>query len=541
MATRPAAPSIAGSNWCGADGGINGAGNERGQVKFSPIFAGLAGLVLLFAPGLATAKQLAVVVGNDVYAEVTPLTAGVNDARAMTDRLQRVGFEVELVENGTKRQMSRAFSKIEAKVEPGDTVVFHYSGHGFEIDGQNWLLPIDVPAAREGEAGLVKDEAFNAAEVIDRFRGKGAGRVIAILDACRNNPFAKPGTRALSGGRGLARMDAAGGVFIMFSAGAKQEALDKLTPSDPEKTSIFVRSFLPLIERKDMTLIDMAKEAQERVRTLALSVGHEQIPAYYDGIVGRVTLTGAPTVSPVVKTDVTAARPEGDAAADSVPAKPAAVASRPIEVAPEVTSPEIEACDRAAAAPRDPDKPANIPGIDYEALAAQSGILACRKAAEIPGAPRRILFQLGRSYAKLGNKRDGVLNYIKATELKHPIAMYNLGVLHLKGGDGVKQDYGLARVMFESAASAGVDEALNQVGSLYENGQGGPRDYKKALFYYRRAIELGNASATSSLGAMYLFGHGVAKDGRKACELFGQSATLGNAAGTANVRKFCRG
>ena len=85
--------------------------------------------------------------------------AGVNDARAMKNGLQSVGFEVERVENGTKRQMSRAFAKVEGKIEPGDTVVFHFSGHGFEIDGQNWLLPIDVPAAREGEAGLVKDEA----------------------------------------------------------------------------------------------------------------------------------------------------------------------------------------------------------------------------------------------------------------------------------------------------------------------------------------------------------------------------------------------
>jgi tetratricopeptide (TPR) repeat protein len=441
---------------------------------------------------------------------------------------------VELVENGTKRQMSRAFATVEAKIEPGDTVVFHFSGHGFEIDGQNWLLPIDVPAAHEGEAGLVKDEAFNAAEVIDRFRSKGAGRVIAVLDACRNNPFAKSGTRALSGSRGLARMDASGGVFIMFSAGAKQEALDRLSPADPEKTSIFVRSFLPLIPRNDLTLIDIAKETQERVRSLASSVGHDQIPAYYDGIVGRVTLTGTPTVSPVAKPDVVAAA--------SPPAKPVVVASRPIEVttAAEVTSPEIEACDRAAASPRDPDKPVNIPGIEYEALAAQAGILACRKASEIPGAPRRVFFQLGRSYGKLGNKRDAVLNYIKATELKQPLAMHNLGVLHLKG-DGVKQDYGLARVMFESAAAAGVDESLYQIGALYEAGKGAPRDYAKAMFYYNKAVEMGNASATSSIGALYLKGFGVPKDARKACELFRESATMGNAAGATNARKFCRG
>ena len=496
------------------------------------LFSLVSAAFLLLAPSIATAKQLAVVVGNDSYAEVPQLSSGVNDARAIRDSLQSVGFDVELVENGTKRQMSRAFSKVESKVEPGDTLVFHFSGHGFEIDGQNWLLPIDVPAAREGEAGLVKDEAFNAADIIERFRTKGAGRVIAVLDACRNNPFAKTGTRALSGTRGLARMDASGGVFIMFSAGAKQEALDRLSPADPVKTSIFVRSFLPLIPRNDMTLIDIAKETQERVRELARSVGHEQIPAYYDGIVGRVTLTGAPTVTPVTKADVPAARPP-----EAAPAK-AAATTQQVATEPEVTSPEIEACDRAAASPRDPDKPANIPGVEPEALAAQAGILACRKAVEIPGAPRRMFFQLGRSYGKLNNFRDAIVYYIKAVDLKHPVAMHNLAALNAEG-KGVRQDYSTARVLYESAAAAGIDESLNQVGRLYEMGLGAPRDYSKALFYYRKAVEAGNAAAHSRLGAMYVNGLGVPKDNNKACELFRAGATMGSPDAATNARRFC--
>lgn len=494
------------------------------------LFLGAAlSAMLMLAPSALAAKQLAVVIGNNAYVEVTPLVAAVNDARAMTQGLQAVGFDVELVENGTKRQISRALSKVEAKVEPGDTLVFHYSGHGFEIDGQNWLLPIDVPAAREGEAGLVKDEAFNAADIIERFRTKGAGRVVAILDACRNNPFAKTGTRALSGSRGLARMDASGGVFIMFSAGAKQEALDSLSASDPEKTSIFVRSFLPLIPRNDMTLIDIAKETQERVRGLAQSVGHEQIPAYYDGIVGRVTLTGAPSVAPVVtKQDVIAARQPD----------PVRVKSTPATAAVEVTSPEIEACDRAAASPRDVDKPANMPGVEYEALAAQAGVFACRKAADISGAPRRIFFQLGRSYGKMGNGHDAILNYIKASDLKHPGAMHNLALLNLEG-KGVKKDYSTARVLFESAAAAGIDESLNQVGRMYELGLGAPRDYSKAMFYYQKAIDGGNAAANFRLGAMYVNGLGVAKDNRRACDLFHTGASLGSPDASKNYSRFC--
>jgi hypothetical protein len=279
-----------------------------------------------------------------------------------------------------------------------------------------------------------------------------------------------------------------------------------------------------------MTLIDIAKETQERVRGLAVSVGHDQIPAYYDGIVGRVTLTGAATVTPVTKADVAPA--QRMEAAPSRPTEPART------VTPEVTSPEIEACDRAAASPRDRDKPASIPGVEYEALAAQSGILSCRKAVDVPGAPRRVFFQLGRSYAKVRNDRDAIANYIKGADLKHPPAMHNLGIMNLEG-KGIRRDYSTARVLFESAGAEGVDESYNQVGRLYELGLGTPRDYSKAMFYYRKAIEAGNAGANSRLGAMYVNGLGVAKDNRKACELFSAGATSGNQDASTNYRRFC--
>lgn len=103
------------------------------------------------------ANRVALVVGNNDYAEVPKLAAAVNDARAIRGALEARGFDVVLVENGSKLQISRAIASVEGKIQPGDAVVFHFAGHGFEIDGQNWLLPVDVPAAREGEASLVKD------------------------------------------------------------------------------------------------------------------------------------------------------------------------------------------------------------------------------------------------------------------------------------------------------------------------------------------------------------------------------------------------
>jgi hypothetical protein len=323
----------------------------------------------------------------------------------------------------------------------------------------------------------------------------------------------------------------------MFSAGAKQEALDRLSNSDPEKTSIFVRSFLPLLDRSDMTLIDMAKETQERVRELARSVGHDQTPAYYDGIVGRVTLTGLPLVAN--------AAPRSDVAridaAPPVRTTPQADAPRPnvtASLSRDVSTPEIEACDRAAASPFDTEKPMNIPGVEYKEMAGQSGVLACLKAAEVAGTPRRIFFELGRAYGKIGNGRDAAKNYAKAAELKHPIAMHNLGVLYLNG-NGVERDYSAARVWFEMAAQAGITESLREVGILYETGKGAPRDYHKAMFYYQKGVEAGEASAHSNLGSMYLKGLGIPKNQRRACELYSAGSSMGNPDAAANYRKFC--
>lgn len=561
----------------------------------------IAGIVLsavaaIVLPAAAQAKQLAFVVGNDAYQEISPLSAGVNDARAMSAALKRAGFEIELVENGTQRQISRALAAVEGRIAPGDTVLFHYSGHGFEIDGQNWLLPVDVPAAREGEAGLVKDAAFNAAEIIDRLRARGAGTVVAILDACRNNPFSRPGTRSLAGSQGLARMDASNGVFIMFSAGSKQQALDKLSPSDPATTSIFVRSVLPLVERTDLTLIDIAKETQAKVRDLARSIGHEQVPAYYDGIVGRVNLTGAlPAGKPelVTKPDSVAARPLQPGAAEDVfwqsiegstqpamfeaylaqvrgntfsgtyrklaelrlaalrggapslpparaeivsPKPPAASTSAPASSG----NPDVAACDSIAADSRDTEKPAGTTGGEPGAGNVIQAISACARAAETEGAPRRVFYQLARAHEANGNRIDAARFLQKAVDLGHPLALYVLADKLLAGQDRPR-DASRALALFYRAADAGISAAVVRVGLIYANGQGTGRDHAKAVAFYNLALKLDEPTVYPELATAYLNGRGVLKDIDKACQLFRQGAVAGNAASIAGEKANCAG
>lgn len=506
------------------------------------VAASLAFLGVIAPQPSYAAKRVALVVGNNDYAEVPKLAAAVNDARAIQAALQARGFDVVLVENGSKLQISRAISNVEGKIEPGDAVVFHFAGHGFEIDGQNWLLPVDVPAAREGEASLVKDQSFNAADIIERLRTKGARTVVAVLDACRNNPFARTGTRALGGTRGLAKMEAQGGVFILFSAGAKQEALDRLSPNDSEQISVFARNFLPLLASANMTLIDLAKETQERVQEQARSVGHDQIPAYYDGVVGRITLTGdVVSAAATQAARVSAPQPVVTAAAAGpVPPAPAAPVQRsPAQQAALPSSPEIEACDRAAASPSDPDKPASMPGVDVKAISGPAAVMACRAAAEMPNAPRRVFFQLARAYVQLGNDRDAVVNYVKAAKMEHLVALHNLGVMHMLGRS-VPKDMSAAREFFGRAADAGFPSSLHEIGNLYLNGWGAPRDYQKARFYFEKAIESGVAESHANLGNIYLLGRGVAVNKTKACELYQKGSSLGDENSAKNFRQNCR-
>jgi Caspase domain len=163
-------------------------------------FAGLA--------SAAEARSLALVIGNDAYANVTPLKKAVADSRAVGDELEKVGFIVRRAQNADQRALSRALAAFYAEVGPGDRALFFFSGHGFEISGANFLLPVDVPAAQANQFDIVRDAAVPVERVIDGIRERGAQVTILVLDACRDNPFTPLGTRGTAGTRGLARIDA---------------------------------------------------------------------------------------------------------------------------------------------------------------------------------------------------------------------------------------------------------------------------------------------------------------------------------------------
>ncbi len=262
----------------------------------------LALVLLPFAgfPALAQSRH-ALVIGNDAYAGVPRLQKAVNDAVAITGALEAQGFTVATLTDAPRRAINRAISNFTQGLRPGDTALVFYAGHGVEIDGENYLLPVDIEAPGPGDGDFVKSESIALSRLLDRIRATGARTTLAIIDACRENPFAQSGGRGIGTARGLGRVIAPEGTFVIFSAGAGQLALDRLSDKDDDRNSVFTRALLPRLAEPDLELREMVGAVRQDVRDLAASVGHQQFPAYYDELLGDFYLASKgpePAVAP---------------------------------------------------------------------------------------------------------------------------------------------------------------------------------------------------------------------------------------------------
>ena len=244
-------------------------------------------------------KRVALVIGNNDYKNVPKLQKAVNDARTMGDTLKQLGFSVMVAENQTRQAFSQTLLQFDATIQPGDTAFFFFAGHGFEIAGQNFLLPTDVPAASEGQEELVRDASILADRIVERLQRRGTRTAILVFDACRNNPFERRGTRAVAGGGGLAPMtQLPEGVFSVFSAGPRQTALDRLSDSDDNPNSVFTRIFAKELLKPGDNLVQVAQRTRRVVSEMADTVRHKQIPVYFDQMVDDVFLNGAAKAPP---------------------------------------------------------------------------------------------------------------------------------------------------------------------------------------------------------------------------------------------------
>ena len=261
-------------------------------------------------PGVALGQdRVALVIGNDRYRnlpEDRQLAKAVNDARAVGNTLEGLGFKVIRGENLDRTQMVDHLFRFSQAIKPGDTAVVFFAGHGVSFSGGNFLLPTDIPLPKQGEEARARNLALGEGDIIADIQERKPRVLVMILDACRDNPFKQPGvTRSIGGEAGLARGREAEGVFSIYSAGFGQTALDRLNDEDRSPNSVFTRALVPALQRTDAHLADIVIDMREDVARLAASIGHQQYPAYYDQTRGgRLYLASRSAAGEAVRPDV---------------------------------------------------------------------------------------------------------------------------------------------------------------------------------------------------------------------------------------------
>ena len=202
-------------------------------------------------------RRIAMVIGNSTYRDL-PLNNPANDARLISANLRKLGFEVNEHLNLGVRDFRRVLRDFARRVQEDDAVaVLYYAGHGVQIDGRNYLLPVDINLRDEEE---VKDESVDIDELyisrLERARSKAR---IVILDACRDNPF-RGRTRNIRASGGLAEMSARG-TLIAFSSAPGAAAED----GPPGSHSVYTRHLADEMAIEGIEVEQMFKNVRVKV------------------------------------------------------------------------------------------------------------------------------------------------------------------------------------------------------------------------------------------------------------------------------------
>ena len=406
-------------------------------------------MLLLTCPGFAQTRNLkivkaptenptgevrkAVVIGMSDYGAGRSLDNTLNDADDMAEVFTRLGFEVTLLKNNDLRTLSGHLSAWYQSMGQNDMAVFYFAGHGIEVDGQNYLVPIDADMSSQAD---VKFTTLNVNQVLDNMEEKGVAMKLLILDACRDNPFKRSWNQARgSNTQGLAGMSAPEGTYIAFAASPGSMAQDGGQYN--LRNGVFTHFIIQEIVKAGATIDEIFNKVTGGVSNLtnrkqtpfknsSLTASFYFIPPHSDN---------PPTVNPT---------PSSNNPADN---------------------PTPSRKDNPA------DNPTPAPAVNVTELVIQA-------------------------HGHYMNKRfnDAIPLYRQAAELGHANAQHNLGLCYEKGY-GVTQDYDQALLWYRKAAEQGDADSQNSIGYLHEFGLGVPTNITEAFRWYNKAAENGNTKA----------------------------------------------
>ena len=231
-------------------------------------------LMIILTGGLFAENKTALVIGNSSYKHFPVLSQPWREAAAMKASLERLGFEVVYVVDGSYERMLLAVDQFRAKLrERGGTAFFHYGGHGVQVGGENYLLPVDKAIPSEL---YVRSRAVPASDIVHTMTDAGSTTNIVVLDACRDNPLP---VESRSAARGLARLDAPVNSIVVYSAAAGKTAQD----------GIFTPTLIKYMESPGLSFMEVIRKTRQEVYE---KTGRKQLPGSYEQLFEPIYLAG---------------------------------------------------------------------------------------------------------------------------------------------------------------------------------------------------------------------------------------------------------
>jgi len=244
--------------------------------------------------------RFALLIGNSTYAHGGSLRNPINDVRDMNAALKRFGFETLVYEDCNQKKMKRAIDDFGKKLKNYRVGLFFYAGHGVQVDGENYLIPVDARLNAEEE---VEYDCVRADRILAKMEAAGSKTNIVILDACRDNPFERSWRRG-SKGSGLAFMKAPSGSLIAYATAPGRTAHD-----GTGKNGLYTAALLSHIGTPNISILEMFQGVRSDVIE---KTNNEQIPWESTSLTGNFYFTSGDTPVPQTSTGLSNERAKLD-------------------------------------------------------------------------------------------------------------------------------------------------------------------------------------------------------------------------------------
>ncbi len=499
---------------------------------------------------MARERRVALVIGNARYAE-SPLRNPANDAHDVAAALRAMGFEVIEQSDLDQAGMKRAILDFGKRIQGGGVSLFFYAGHAIQTNGRNYLIPIG--ARIEGEPD-VEIEGVDVGAVLSKMEQASTRLNIVVLDACRNNPFARS---FRSTNKGLAFTDAPSGTLIAYATAPGDVAAD-----GGGRNGAYTGAMLARIRTPGLEIGQLFRGVRTEVKT---ATGGQQIPWESSSLEGDFyfVLPGQQAAKALVPSDSGLTLAELGRLCDGGAANRCMEAARAAEAGLDgnpdrlgalgfytkaCVAGDLEGCyqqgwylstgqhgavDQAAAqAPFkracDGNHPKACANLGYLTIngfgttaSPQKAIAFFQKACDL---------NEGNSCSQLGSIHfhgSGVgvdlfaagRFFTKGCDLNDGLGCLGLGY-QLDRGEGVGQDLGRAVMVYQKACDMNFALACNNLGYQHEVGRGAPLNPAQAMVFYKKACDLGDGNGCSNLGKSHHAGRGTKVDLVRAAELY---------------------